>query len=106
MKIPDLRSYEDILSKVDLILLLVTADIEFNEKLCTTFTDRLDGRRAVIIKGKQAEDLLYLYSLYAFTDKLIIGSLDLPYGRKLRNLLDSKIATEDEIINDIILGGM
>jgi hypothetical protein len=39
--------------------------------------------------------MLLIYSLYAFTDKLIIGSFDLPHGRKLRNFLDSGIATED-----------
>ncbi|MDR2089459.1 MAG: hypothetical protein LBP73_08900 [Clostridiales Family XIII bacterium] len=47
-----------------------------------------------------------LYSLYAFTDKLIVGSFDLPHGRKLRNLLDAGLATEEELINDVILGAM
>ena len=60
-------------------------------------------RKWMILEGKDAQEILALYSLYAFTDKLIIGSFDLPHGRKLRNLLDSGVATEDELINDVIL---
>jgi len=78
----------------------------FNHKLHLSFKAKLGSRRGIIIEGERAIRLIKLYSLYAFTDKLIIGSLDLPYGRKLRNLLESGIATEDELINDVILGAM
>jgi len=77
-----------------------------NAKMCAAFNAKLGDRRGMVIEGRQAERLLDLYSLYAFTDKLIIGSFDLPRGRKLRNLLDSGTATEDELINDVILGAM
>ena len=56
------------------------------------------------ISKEIAIGIVTLYSLYAFTDRLIICSLDLPYGRKLRNLIDSGIETEDELVNGIILG--
>jgi hypothetical protein len=77
-----------------------------NPRLRAAFIKKLGDRHGIIIEGEQAEELLRLYSLYAFTDKLIIGSFDLPYGRKLRNLLESGIATEDELIDDVILGAM
>jgi hypothetical protein len=87
-------------------LILPHDDKNLNSKLRVAFDAKLKGRRGVILQGEQANDLLALYSLYAFTDKLIIGSFDLPRGRKLRNLLDSGIATEEELINDVIFGGM
>ncbi|MDR2572645.1 MAG: hypothetical protein LBD23_20455 [Oscillospiraceae bacterium] len=89
----------------DLILILPQQS-PINEKICTVFVSKLDNRSGIIIAGKQADELLYYYSLYAFTDKIIIGSLDLPHGRKLRNLLECGIATEEELINDVILGVM
>ena len=55
---------------------------------------------------EESEALLALYSLYEFTGNLIIGSFDLPYGRKLRNLLDSGVTTEESLISDVILGGL
>jgi hypothetical protein len=38
--------------------------------------------------------------------EIIIGSLDFPPGRKLRNLLYSGVATAAELINDVILGSV
>ena len=91
----------------DFVLLLPQGgDDRLNAKLRTAFDAKLGKRRGMVIDEAQAESLLALYSLYAFTGKLIIGSFDLPYGRKLRNLLDSEIATEDELINDVILVAM
>ena len=60
---------------------------------------------SLLLSEELADSILGLYSLYAFTDKLIIGSFDLPHGRKLRNLLDSGIAAKEELIYDVILGG-
>ena len=77
-----------------------------NDKIKSMFIAKLGYRRGVIIEGSQAEQLLKLYSLYSFTDKLIIGSFDFPYGRKLRNLLNSGVAAEEELISDVILGAM
>ena len=98
---------KNIFQSIDYVLLLPhNNDISMNEKLKSAFALKLSNRCGTIIEGEQAEEILKLYSLYAFTDKLIIGSFDLPYGRKLRNLLDSGIATKDELINDVILGMM
>ena len=90
----------------DYVLVLPCDDKCFSSKLSFVFKTKLGSRHGVIVEGEQAKQLLNFYSLYAFTDKLIIGSLDLPHGRKLRNLLDSGIATEEELINDIIFGAM
>lgn len=87
-------------------ILIFPHDNTLNNKIRSAFTAKLGSRRGIIIEGEPAEDLLTLYSLYEFTDRLIIGSFDLPHGRKLRNLLDSGVATEDELINNVILGAM
>jgi len=95
------------IDSIDFILALYTGNEDgFSHRLRSAFTAKLGNRCGVIVEGEQAEQLLNLYSLYAFTDKLIIGSLDLPHGRKLRNLIDSGVATEVELINDVILGAM
>ncbi|MDR1132649.1 MAG: hypothetical protein LBL05_00715 [Synergistaceae bacterium] len=77
-----------------------------NSRIRAAFEVKLGERRGTVVEGRDAEDLFALYSLYAFTDKLVIGSFDLPHGRKLRNLLDSGVATEETLINDVILGAM
>ena len=119
------------LSKYDFILHFPHADHQLNTQMLSAFetklqswTDKNGGNcpsavvlsSSAIFKSKFfateliseeiSDNILALYSLYAFTDKLIVGSFDLPHGRKLRNLLDSGIATEDELINDVILGAM
>jgi hypothetical protein len=94
------------LNVVDYILLLPNGAPRLNDRLRAIFTAKLGDRRGIIIEGTQTDELLALYSFYAFTDKLIFGSFDLPQGRKLRNLLDSGIATEEELVRDVILGAM
>ncbi|MDR1638247.1 MAG: hypothetical protein LBT59_01005 [Clostridiales bacterium] len=51
----------------------------------------------------EIDKILGLYSLYDFTPRLAVASLDRPAGRKLGNLLDSGVAALDELI-DTILG--
>lgn len=82
----------------DFVLLLPDS----NEKIRTAFIAKLKGRRGCVITGKEAEQLVKLYSLYEFSGNIIIGSFDEPYGRKLRNIP----ATEEIIIDDVILGAM
>ena len=94
------------LDRFDHVLLLPGIDEALNERLRAAFAAKLGDCRGTIIEGRQADELLSLYSLYAFTGKLIIGSFDEPPGRKLRNLLDSGVATEEELINDVILGAL
>ena len=97
---------EHITNETDYVLIDFFTDANLSAELRAVFMVKLGNRRGIIIEGERAEQLLNLYSLYKFTDKLIIGSFDLPHGRKLRNLLDSGIATESELINDVILGEM
>ena len=92
------------LSDIDHIMLLLDNDSNFNDRLRYAFSKKLNNRHGVVFEGQQAHDLLALYCLYSFTNKLIIGSYEFPYGRKLKNLLECGIATEEELINDVILG--
>jgi hypothetical protein len=94
------------LDRYDFVLILPCQDSRLNALVREAFTGKLGGRRGIVIEGEGIEELSALYSLYAFTGKLIIGSFDEPCGRKLRNLLDCGIATEEELINDVILGAM
>ena len=99
--------WEDKISDdVDFVLLLPGDDVRFNNRLCAAFSAKLGNRTGVVVEGSDADLLLSLYSLFAFSDKLIIGSLNQPYGRKLVNLISSGVATEEEAINDAILGTM
>ena len=88
------------------VLLLPTTDTEFNNRLRVAFERKLDGRSGAVIEGDAAHELMRLYELYEFSGKVIIGSFDKPYGRKLRNLLDCGIADEETLINDVILGAL
>lgn len=94
------------LDQYDYILLLPDNDKDFSARIRAAFTARLGSMRGLALDGYEVNALLRLYSLYSFTGKLIIGSFDLPTGRKLRNLLESGVATEDELIHDVILGIM
>ncbi|MDR0570190.1 MAG: hypothetical protein LBG71_03085 [Clostridiales Family XIII bacterium] len=88
------------------VLLLPDGDGGFNERVKTAFEAKLGGRQGISVSGDEARRLVALYSLYEFSPRVVIGSLDEPYGRKLRHLLDCGIATEDELINDVILGAL
>jgi len=90
------------LCEYDFVLLLPV----MNEKIKASFLSKLNGRRGHVITGKEAEELVELYSLYEFSGNVIVGSFDEPYGRKLRNILENKMATEEAVIDNIILGGM
>jgi hypothetical protein len=93
---------EDVLFNCEFILVLHN----YNECIHSSFIHKLGNRNGVVIQGEEALQILSLYSLYEFSDKVIIGSFDEPHGRKLRNLLDSGIATEETLIDDVILGAM
>lgn len=62
---------------------------------------RPSGKRYIVraVSGEVIADLLSLYCLYDFSDKLIVGSLDLPPGRKARNLIDSNAAPALDVIH-------
>lgn len=110
------------LDEYDFVLLLPHADSTLYVSLLCAFGEKLrsaciaDGitKRAIVlstvhinrseyyavkvIAEKTAESMITLYTLYQFTDKLIVGSFTLPPGRKLKNLLDSGIGTEAELV--------
>jgi hypothetical protein len=94
------------LDEYDFVLLLPGADDALNERINAAFEAKLHGAAGISIHGEAARQLTTLYSLYGFSDKVLIGSFDEPYGRKLRNLLDSGVAAKDELIDDVILGTM
>ena len=98
--------HEHGLGRFDHILLLPGNDTALNGRIRCAFEAKLCGRTGAVVEGDAARSLVALYSLYAFTDKIIIGSFDLPYGRKLGNLLYCGAADEEDLINDVILGGL
>ena len=97
---------ENDLDIYDYILLLPGTDAVLNELIRAAFEAKLGVYIGHVIESDSARLISSLYSLYEFTDKLIIGSFDLPHGRKLRNLLISGSSTEEELINDVILGNI
>lgn len=94
------------LDSYEFVLLLPAGDAAFNERFQAVFEQKLNGRRGTVIEGEAAQELVQLYELYEFSGKIIIGSFDAPYGRKLRNLVESGVANEDMLINDVILGAL
>jgi len=94
------------LDEFEHILLLPGSDEGLNDRIREAFVVKLKGSTGLTIDGETARQLVVLYSLYCFNGKVMIGSFDEPHGRKLRNLIDTGIATEEELINDVILGGI
>jgi len=90
----------------DFVLALPESNVELNRKIETAFLAKLNGRKGYMAKGKEAQEILDLYSLYEFSNNIIVCSFDKPYGRKLQNMLNCKIASEETLINDVILGAM
>jgi len=90
----------------DFVLVLPESNAELNKKIEAAFFAKLNGRKGYMAKGKEAQEILDLYSLYEFSNNIIIGSFDKPYGRKLQNMFNCKIASEETLINDVILGDM
>jgi hypothetical protein len=96
------EKYKILLETYDFVLLLPND----NKFIRSKFETKLSNRKGMILEGEEAQQLLLLYSLYEFSDKIIVGSFSEPYGQKLNNLIDCGIATEEELINDVILGVM
>jgi hypothetical protein len=90
----------------DFVLLLPDENDELSTRIRAAFEQKLKGRRGAVIEGKDAVKLVRLYELYEFSGKVIVGSFDKPYGRKLFNLFDCGIADEQTLINDVILGAL
>lgn len=71
------------------------------KKSCYLFSDQLE---IVDFSREDARNLMKFYSLYMFTDKLIIASLDEPEGRSGKQLIGKKDITIDEIFAIGIFG--
>lgn len=112
------------LDEYDTVLLLPHADAELNALLLQSLRTRLTQGGAVraavlaveavevsplydveIISGELARCILSLYTLYAYTDKLIVGSFTWPAGRKLNNLLQSGVATAQALADTVVSVG-
>ncbi|MDR1203865.1 MAG: hypothetical protein LBL26_00065 [Peptococcaceae bacterium] len=94
------------LDKYDAVLLLPDKNDTLNARVQASFEAKLRGRGGITIHNGEARRLVALCSLYQFSGKVVVGSFDEPHGRKLRNLLDSGVATEETLIDDVILGAM
>lgn len=68
----------------------------------TQYSDTAVYAKKIISKDIM-DDIISLYCMYEFTDKIIIGSFTQPFGRKLQNLINSGFANEEEIIEFILL---
>ncbi len=118
---------EHSLSEYDSILLLPSTDERLNEIMLSAFEAKLrkipgssgrDFPKAAVlsvnplresgyftfiqITTEIAQNILQLYCMYEYSNKIMIGSFDLPYGRKLRNLMNSGISTEMELVDMIL----
>ena len=112
------------LDDYDVILLLPHRDADLNGLMLQGLQTRLERSgtmRTVVlavdsveqnpryivemISDDMAECIVTLYSMYAFTDRLIVGSFTLPPGRKLQNLLDSGVATASALADTVVFAG-
>jgi hypothetical protein len=112
------RSLDD----YDVVLLLLPMEEDVTAALLSALEEKLAGAtenggqppRALVLAAApvresglyssleislaEAENLLSLYCLYDFSDKFVVGSLDLPWGRKARNLLAGGVASGPDLI--------
>lgn len=108
----------------DYVLLLPNGDDGTAGPMLRAFADRLAEERCEkalvlsparvdapalctvrIISAELSECLLTLYAMYEFTDRLAVGSLERPYGRKLANLRGCGLATAGELARAAVGGG-
>lgn len=113
------------LGEYDVILLLPHGDAELNGLMLQSFLARLErcgSARAIvlavapieqnshyiveIVSEDLAKCIITLYSMYAFTDRLIVGSFTLPPGRKFQNLLNSGVATASALADTVVFAGL
>ncbi len=99
------------LEEQEYVLLLPEKDEELNGICKKAFNDMLHkqnkkGRILSVqdktISANQAKELIQLYSMYRFTDRLIIGSKDKPYGRNIENLRLIKNMTLEKAIRAVL----
>ena len=117
MKTPYREQLALLLNSYDRILLLPEHDRQWNSRLSILFQGRMEEEKlrgkiltiaplllddAEIIPMEMMQEILHLYQLYEFTDKIIIGSLHQPFGRKWGNLLKTGCMTEMELVRAML----
>lgn len=99
--------------KYDFVLLLPDEDAEVNRLMKKAFEEMLVLNKSTgkilsildkTISYEDARCLIQFYSMYRFTDKLIIGSLVQPYGRKIENLLILEGVNLETLIRATLFG--
>lgn len=105
------------LDSYDFVLLLCEEDWEIRKLLVDLFGQKLlqGGYNGIVISDqtietksfcevivwseKMIDSVLRLYMLYEFTDRLIIGALEKPYGRSIKNFVGFKNLALEDIIS-------
>lgn len=102
----------DLLSVCDKVLLLPEHDSAWNALLVRAFFENrqraeerrevwslapLDDMPCLVISEQEMRAVVRLYQMYAFTDKLVIGSLRVPCGRLWENLVSSGCIGHEEL---------
>lgn len=109
---------ERLLEVNDKVLLLPGADDAWNGRLVELFAARMQERGLVgtvitvqqvqkpcmveYISTMQMQGILHLFQLYEFTDKLIVGSLEEPYGRRWKLLLENGCADREQLMQGML----
>jgi len=110
----NIEQYEHIMliTRTDIVksIMLLLSENECDKELLLVLSEfeiPMSPYYSILYISKEiAEGLITLYSMYEFTNRLVIASFDLPHGRKLQNLLDCRVATQEELIRDVILEGL
>lgn len=72
------------------------------QSLILTIDETLPGEKLRVIPVLEMQQILKTYQLYEFTDKLIIGSMTFPFGRKWDNLINSRCMTKEQIMDAML----
>lgn len=67
------------------------------EKLYPLFT--VEVEKCLVVSPEEMDQILSLYALYPYTDRLAVASLTLPKGRTFQNLIGKRDMTIDEIMS-------
>jgi hypothetical protein len=103
-----IRNPSDFECEIEYLRKQITSIVKtYNVLIITKFSSNffcylVDCNIEIIISGDDYDNLMMLYSMYEFSNKVVILAFDDPPGRKLRHLLDGGVATMKEIIDVIV----
>lgn len=109
-------NWKEQLNQFDKILVLPEKGYRWNRYMTEEFARRRGNSRIVVwtadpaltgewiqhIQEQDMQQILELYQLYLFSDKLIIGTLDALSGRTWWNLVESGCMTEKQVIDGML----